>query len=102
MKQMLNEADTRAQHIDPALKAGGWGVVEGSAIQREYYITPGPLEGYGRRGKSLKADYILLYKNTKLAVVEAKAWDKALTEGVAQSKEYANKLSLRFPARSRG
>jgi len=102
MKQMLNEADTRAEHIDPALKAAGWGVVEGSAIQREYRITPGPLEGYGRRGKQLKADYVLLYKNTKLAVVEAKPWDKELSEGVAQAKEYANKLSLRFAYSSNG
>jgi len=50
----MNEADTRAEYIDPALKAAGWGVVEGSGIQREYRITPGQLEGYGQRGKGLK------------------------------------------------
>jgi Holliday junction resolvasome RuvABC endonuclease subunit len=32
----MNEAETRAEHIDPALKAAGWGVVEGSRIRREY------------------------------------------------------------------
>jgi predicted type IV restriction endonuclease len=37
----MNEAETRAEHIDPALKAAGWGVVEGSRIRREFYITPG-------------------------------------------------------------
>lgn len=47
---------------------------------------------------SLVADYVLEYRNTKLAVIEAKAWDKPLTEGVAQTKEYANKLALRFAA----
>lgn len=26
----MNEAETRAEHIDPALRAAGWGVVEGS------------------------------------------------------------------------
>jgi hypothetical protein len=31
-------------------------------------------------------------------VVEAKTWDKALTECVAQAKDYAGKLALRFPA----
>ena len=31
----MNEAETRAEHIDPALKAVGWGVVEGSRIRRE-------------------------------------------------------------------
>src|ERR1035441_8002379 len=47
----MNEAETRAEHIDPALKLGGWGVVEGSRIAREYGITLGRLEGHGRRGK---------------------------------------------------
>ena len=37
----MNEAETRAEHIDPALKAAGWGVVEGSRIRREYPITLG-------------------------------------------------------------
>ena len=55
----MNEAETRAEHIDPALKAAGWGVVEGSRIRREYPITPGRIEGHGRRGKPLTADYVL-------------------------------------------
>jgi type I restriction enzyme R subunit len=71
----MNEAETRAEHIDPALQAAGWGVVDGSRILREYPITLGRLEGYGRRGKQLTADYVLVYRNTKLAVVEAKAYD---------------------------
>ena len=91
----MNEAETRAEHIDPALKAAGWGVVEGSRIRREYPITTGRLEGNGKKGKALTADYILEYKNTKLAVNEAKAWDLPLTEGAAQAKNYAGKLALR-------
>jgi type I restriction enzyme, R subunit len=35
----VNEAETRAEHIDPALKAAGWGVVEGSKILREYPVS---------------------------------------------------------------
>src|ERR1700728_3660648 len=92
----MNEAETRADYIDPALKAAGWGVVEGSRIRREYPISPGRIEGHGRRGKALTADYVLEYRNTKLAVVEAKAWDEELTEGVAQAKNYAGKLAIRF------
>ena len=91
----MNEAETRAEHIDPALKAAGWGVVEGSRVRREYPITRGRLEGNGKKGKALTADYILEYRNTKLAVNEAKAWDLPLTEGAAQAKNYAEKLSLR-------
>ncbi len=98
----MNEAETRAEHIDPALAAAGWGVVEGSRIRREYPITPGRLEGFGRRGKALTADYVLIYRNTKLAVVEAKAWDEALTEGVAQAKNYAEKLAVRFTYSTNG
>ena len=98
----MNEAETRAEHIDPALKAAGWGVVEGSRIRREFGITLGRIEGAGKRGKALKADYILEYRNTKLAVVEAKAWDQALTEGVGQAKDYAQRLKIRFAYSTNG
>jgi type I restriction enzyme R subunit len=43
----MNEAETRAEHIDPSLQESGWGVVEGSRIRREYPITLGRLEGAG-------------------------------------------------------
>ncbi len=98
----MNEAETRAEHIDPALTAAGWGVIEGSRIRREHPITLGRIEGHGKRGKALSADYVLEYRNTKLAVVEAKAWDVALTEGVAQAKNYAGKLSIRFTYATNG
>ncbi|MBI5753465.1 MAG: DEAD/DEAH box helicase family protein, partial [Hydrogenophilales bacterium] len=98
----MNEAETRAEHIDPALAAAGWGVVEGSRIRREYSITLGRIKGQGQRGKPLTADYVLEYRNTKLAVVEAKAWDEGLTEGVAQAKNYAGKLSIRYTYSTNG
>ncbi|MGE4188543.1 MAG: EcoAI/FtnUII family type I restriction enzme subunit R [Thermoanaerobaculia bacterium] len=98
----MNEAETRAEHIDPALKATGWGVVEGSVVRREYAIAPGRIEAHGKRGKALTADYVLEYRNTKLAVIEAKAWDQALTEGVAQAKNYAAKLAVRFTYATNG
>jgi len=98
----MNEAETRAEHIDPALKAAGWGVVEGSRIRREYSITPGCIEAHGRRGKPLTADYVLEYRNRNLAVIEAKAWDEPLTEGVGQAKNYASKMSIRFTYATNG
>ncbi|MCB1206524.1 MAG: DEAD/DEAH box helicase family protein [Verrucomicrobiae bacterium] len=98
----MNEAETRAEHIDPALKAAGWGVVEGSRIRREYLIAPGRIEGGGKKGKPLTADYVLEYRNTKLAVIEAKAWDRPLTEGVAQAKNYAGKLKVRYTCATNG
>ena len=45
---------------------------------------------------------MLVYRNTKLAVVEAKAWDEPLTEGVAQAKNYAGKLAVRFTYATNG
>ena len=98
----MNEAETRAELIDPLLAAAGWGVVEGSRIRREYGITPGRLEGGGRRGRSLTADYVLTYRNCQLAVVEAKPDTAPLTEGVAQAKDYAGKLEIRFTYASNG
>ena len=98
----MNEAETRAEHIDPALKAAGWGVADGSRILREYAITLGRLEGYGKRGKTDKADYVLVFRNHKLAVVEAKAWNEDLTEGVGQAKKYAEKMNIRFTYSTNG
>jgi type I restriction enzyme R subunit len=45
---------------------------------------------------------VLVYRNTKLAVVEAKAWDKELTEGVGQAKDYAGKMAIRFTYSTNG
>lgn len=98
----MNEAETRAEHIDPALKAAGWGVVEGSRILREHGITLGRLQGKGLRAKAEIADYVLVYRHLKLAVVEAKAWDKPHTEGVGQAKRYADKLAVRFTYATNG
>ena len=92
----MNEAETRAELIDPKLREAGWGVVEGSKILRERncQITAGRIQAGGKRAKPLIADYILVYKGIKLAVVEAKARNLEVGEGVAQAKLYADKLTL--------
>jgi len=77
-------------------------VVPDSRVRREYEIASGRIEGFGQRGGRLKADYVLEFRNTKLAVVEAKAWDEALTEGVGQAKDYAEKLEVRFTYSTNG
>jgi type I restriction enzyme R subunit len=90
----MNEAETRAELIDPKLKACGWGVVEDSRILREYNITAGKIQTGGARAKMLTADYVLVYKGIKLAIVEAKSDELGVGEGVAQAKLYAEKLRL--------
>ena len=97
----MNESETRAELIDPALKAAGWGVVEGSRVRREV-IAPGRLLGAGVQAKQEVADYVLVYKNHKLAVIEAKRESAAVTEGLGQAKKYAEKLQTPFAYSTNG
>jgi type I restriction enzyme, R subunit len=90
----MNEAETRAELIDPQLMQSGWGVVEDSRILREYRITIGKIQTGGGRAKPLIADYVLVYKGRKLAAIEAKSNDLEVGEGVGQAKNYAEKLNL--------
>lgn len=98
----MNEAETRAEYIDPKLKASGWGEVEGSKILREYRITEGRIQVGGTRSKPEIADYILVYKNQKLAVIEAKKLEASKTEGLGQAKDYALKLQIQYAYSTNG
>ena len=98
----MNEAETRAELIDPKLKESGWGGIEGTKILREHHITIGKIQTGGGRSKPLIADYVLTYKNQKLAVVEAKSDELPVGEGVAQAKNYADKLNIPFTYSSNG
>ena len=97
----FNEAETRAELIDPALRATGWGKVDASRIRREV-ITRGRLVGGGKRTKPDIADYVLVYRGQKLAVIEAKKVSLPDTEGLAQAKRYASKLQTRFAYSTNG
>ena len=96
-----NEADTRADLIDPKLKQNGWGEVEGSYIRREV-ICPGRIMTGGKRGTQVSSDYVLVYQGRKLAVVEAKKEDLSYTEGVRQAKDYATRLKCRIAYATNG
>jgi type I restriction enzyme R subunit len=98
----MNESETRAELLDPKLKACGWGVVEDSKVLREYSITAGKIQTGGGRGKREIADYVLVYKGIKLAVVEAKSDELEVGEGVMQAKKYAAKLGLETTYSSNG
>lgn len=101
ISQDLNEAETRAELIDPALKAAGWGIVGGSRIRREK-ITNGRLIGGGKRSRQDIADYVLVFRGQKLAVIEAKRIGLPDTEGVGQAKRYATMLQARFAFSTNG
>lgn len=98
----MNEADTRAELIDPQLRAAGWVTGGDVLVQREYNINAGEIKVGGIRAGQLKADYVLSYKNRKLAIVEAKSDELEVGEGVAQAKIYAQKLNLRFTFAANG
>lgn len=97
----MNEAETRAELIDPALAAAGWGVIDGSRTRREV-IAPGRIMGSGKRAQAKACDYVLTYLNTKLASVEAKAATKSHSDGVGQAKDYAERLQTRFAYATNG
>lgn len=93
----MNEADTRAELIDPKLLEAGWKTDSAMCVRvrREYQINDGEIRAGGIRTGKLIADYILEYKNIKLAVIEAKSDELEVGEGVAQAKLYAQKLRIK-------
>jgi type I restriction enzyme R subunit len=99
---MRNEADTRADLIDPRLNQAGWGSDALSKITREFAITDGRLMGGGRRSKKDIADYVLYYKNRIIGVVEAKSEELSASEGIAQAKRYAERLQVRYTFSTNG
>jgi len=98
----MNEAETRAEYIDPKLVSSGWGVIDGSKILREHHITDGRIHAGGIRGKAEIADYILVYKNQKVAVIESKQESPSVTEGAMQAKIYAEKLEIDYTYSTNG
>lgn len=88
-----SESDTRSKLIDPKIKANDW--LE-SNIVREYYFTDGRKLIGGKRGKRYFVDYLLTYKNTNLAIIEAKAESKDPLDGLQQSINYAKRLRIDY------
>lgn len=88
-----SESDTRSKLIDPSIKDSGW--LE-SNIVREYYFTDGRKLIGGKRGKRYFVDYMLTYKNTNLAIIEAKSESKDPLDGLQQSINYAQRLKIDF------
>ncbi len=104
----LNEADTRAKLIDPAIHRRGW---TEELIRREE--TAGSIEiinGRARRRSHGKVDYVLRVKvnvdtqPVALALIEAKKESLPAGHGLEQAKGYAEcrRLNVRFVISSNG
>ncbi len=96
----LNEADTRAKLIDPALHRRGWSE---DMIRRE--TTAGAIEIIGVRGRRRnrkKSDYVLRLKIAEgrqpvaVALIEAKKEDLPPAHGLEQAKNYSRRLNVPF------
>lgn len=101
----MNESETRAHYIDPALQAKGWQVkvpLGEARMRTEFPITMGRLIGSNKRQPPKSADYVLQYRNRNIGIIEAKADTKDFTEGVGQAKEYAQRLQVRFTYSTNG
>lgn len=97
----MNEAQTEFEYIDPALREAGWGVVKGSRVFKQFPITNKDKPGV-RNYSQLRADYVLIFKNRNLAVIEAKKRDLYYTEGLGQAKDYADRLNIRYTYATNG
>jgi type I restriction enzyme R subunit len=105
----LNEADTRAQLIDPKLNIAGW---TRSQVTREQYYRPDWAYTAGKivlrgdkaeREAPKRVDYLLHYTDSfPIAVVEAKEEAKEAVSGLTQAKDYARDLGLAFAYTTNG
>ncbi len=102
----LNEAETRAKLIDPALHARGW---TEDLIKREE--TAGAVEilaGRPHRRSKGRTDYTLRVKVTAdsqpvaVALIEAKAEHQPPEHGLEQAKQYTKRLNVPFVISTNG
>lgn len=102
---LLNEADTCRKYVIPKLQAVGWDN-EPHIINEQKTFTDGRIIFFGnkaRRGKQKRADYLLRFtRDFPIAIVEAKASFKHPSQGLAQAKDYAEILGLKFAYSTNG
>ncbi len=98
----ISEADTRAELIDVKLVECGWRTSGDVRVRREFPIKIGRIVGENKRNSKLSADYVLIYKNINVGIIEAKKSSLSYTEGVRQAKEYAELLKVRFTYATNG
>lgn len=97
----LNEADTRAKIIDPAIKERGW--TEDHIRREESAGRIAIIDGKPRQSAIGFSDYTLRIPTHKdaqpvaVAVVEAKAEDKHPGHGMEQGKGYSRSKVLNVP-----
>ena len=87
----MNETETRVNLSNPKLIESGWFYPN---LRHEYPLKTGRKLVGNVRASTLEADYLLKFKNTHLAFIEAKQEALSPTEGLEQVKNYATLLKL--------
>ena len=96
----MNEAQTRLNLIDPAIRAAGWTAENDCQVLVEQTVAPGRVGKV--RGKPLRADYILSYRGRRLVVVEAKGDEHQAIEGYEQALKYGRMLGVQVAYATNG
>jgi type I restriction enzyme, R subunit len=102
-KKPLSERDICTKFITPALVAAGWDIQK--QVREEWSFTDGRIIVRGHkhaRGQKKRADYVLFYKSTMVAIIEAKDNNHSVGHGMQQAKEYADILDIPFIYSSNG
>jgi type I site-specific restriction endonuclease len=89
----VNEARTRAQHIDPQLRAGEWRLNDRTQVRLEV-----PVDGYDAEPWNGITDYCLYdASGNVLAVVEAKRCSRNARDADEQLRHYVSEIALKQP-----
>lgn len=90
-QNLLNEADTRYNLIDPQLVKAGWNLADRRSVGFEI-----PVDGYDAAPINGITDYCLYRENGEvLAVIEAKRTSRDAREGKEQLHQYLTKIEAR-------
>ncbi len=98
-----SEDDTRVKLIDPQIHDAGWKeeyLLRNYPISDDRFYVEG--EEYKRLPTALFADYVLIYQNVTVAVLEAKAEDEDPMKHMTQVQDYAQRLDVPFAYISNG
>ncbi len=97
----MNEAQTRKQLIDPALRAAGWDTAP-ARWEPEFPVSPGRIGSDAEHHSPKHADYVLFHGNRRVAVIEAKKDTANFDAGETQARFYAEALGVRFTYATNG
>ena len=99
-KKQMTEEEIKLYYITPELQKK-WE----KSIRMEFQITDGRIDIRGNmisRRSPKKADYVLYYNDTPLAIVEAKDNKHGVSDGMQQAMRYAQMLDVPFAYSSNG